>query len=35
VAEQRCRMNANDVPPFRGRLLSYARAVAADAGIAT
>ncbi len=25
VTEQRCRMNASDVPPFRGRLLSYGR----------
>lgn len=26
VSEQRCRMNIDDVPPFRGRLLSYSRA---------
>jgi predicted nicotinamide N-methyase len=25
VIEQRCRMNLDDVPPFRGRLLSYRR----------
>jgi predicted nicotinamide N-methyase len=34
VTERRCRMNADDVAPFRGRLLSYARA-AAGAGLAT
>ena len=31
VVEQRCRMNADDVAPFRGRLLSYRRAAAACA----
>ncbi|MGV8932239.1 MAG: class I SAM-dependent methyltransferase [Luteimonas sp.] len=30
VTERRCRMNANDVPPFRGRLLSYGRTQAAS-----
>ena len=28
VTEQRCRMNATDTPPFRGRLLSYGRSEA-------
>jgi predicted nicotinamide N-methyase len=28
VTEQRCRMNATDAPPFRGRLLSYGRSEA-------
>lgn len=32
LTEQRCRMNADDMPPFRGRLLSYARNGAANAG---
>lgn len=31
VVERRCRMNDGDMPPFRGRLLSYTR-TGADAG---
>src|SRR3546814_5971634 len=29
LVERRCRMDEGDMPPFRGRLLSYARAEAA------
>jgi len=32
VVEQRCRMNANDLEPFRGRLLRYSRGVVQDTG---
>ncbi|GAB3303956.1 class I SAM-dependent methyltransferase [Luteimonas notoginsengisoli] len=35
LAEQRCRMNADDLPPYRGRLLSYSRTAAAHARSAT